>query len=353
MTNIRKPSHKHRGRFYSDYGRSTFLLPTVLLPLLPSRTKRKSKANTKSSVSSERSLRSSTSWGKPPHEEEGEGSLITDWLPGVRKEKAKSFDGVMLDKKIPELYAATAAVSTGGSVENIRNPSSLGHPLPRPFISLPQPSPLPLDFGVAASAGSASASSVSSSGSSDDTPDLGFCREAVHPSVRGSPLSSPTGRALMISVALPILCLCLPALPALHPTFLHVLLKCSGRRKVIEQRNLFGHVYLGFNGERADVLSRRLRLYPDDSNSRESLKQLKPGNKFAKPALHQVFVQYYSGDLMSSCTSMKNLLQERPVLDGSGEVLEHYHILRYCHQGLTHEEELVKKFLSVNKPQEI
>ncbi|KAG0493192.1 hypothetical protein HPP92_004186 [Vanilla planifolia] len=283
----------------------------------------------------------------------------------------------MLDKKIPELYAATAAVSTGCRVENIRNPSSLGHPLPRPFISLPQPSPLPLDFGVAASAGSASASSVSSSGSSDDTPDLGFCRlsdpinvvrsrhishdfqrdeygtevrhglscspvlnypksfdlflstrKDIHvshgfngavgtptaitnpravscaPSVRGSPLSSPTGGRDDLSCPTHPLPLP-PSSPCSPSYFSSRTSQMQWKKGKLLGRGTFGHVYLGFNGESGQMCAiKEVKVISDDSNSRESLKQLNQEINLLSQLSHPSIVQYYGSDLVDETLSI-------------------------------------------------
>ncbi|XP_008795232.1 mitogen-activated protein kinase kinase kinase 3-like [Phoenix dactylifera] len=97
-----------------------------------------------------------------------------------KKEKANSFDEVLLARKSRDLSPVGCARGRGPGAGFV-----LGHPLPRPSsISSPLPTS-PHDPGVASA--SASASSSSSSGSSEETPDLGFYRYS-------DPINMPRGR---------------------------------------------------------------------------------------------------------------------------------------------------------------
>ncbi|EHA8592570.1 hypothetical protein COCNU_contig69639897G000010 [Cocos nucifera] len=92
---------------------------------------------------------------------------------GSKKEKANSFDEVLLSRKSRDPSPIGGARGRGLGIG-----LAFGHPLPRPSsISSPLPT-LPNDQGVATVSASASASSSSSSGSSEETPDPGLYSES-------------------------------------------------------------------------------------------------------------------------------------------------------------------------------
>ncbi|KAI0494357.1 hypothetical protein KFK09_024491 [Dendrobium nobile] len=134
------------------------------------KSKGKSKESSKSLAASEPSLSSRPDWGEEEGEEEkGECSSTSKNRREARKEKANSFDGVLLGKKTKEAVSGCRSGDSGSTF-------AFGHPLPLPSGSSPLPSLSLADSGIVTASGSASYSSVSSSGSSEDTPDLGFYR---------------------------------------------------------------------------------------------------------------------------------------------------------------------------------
>ncbi|PKA57127.1 Mitogen-activated protein kinase kinase kinase YODA [Apostasia shenzhenica] len=131
------------------------------------RLKSKSKSKSKSTPALESRPRKNPEW----EDDEGDSSLTPKHWLKASKEKASSFDGVLVATKANQQSAGgAAATSSSGADGESRSFFAFGHPLPSPrqFVSSPLPSPPPLDLGTAAASGSASASSVSSSGSSDD-----------------------------------------------------------------------------------------------------------------------------------------------------------------------------------------
>lgn len=124
----------------------------------------KSKSKSKSTSSPRKKDKAAAAAAEVVDEEEGVQR-------GCKKEKAKSFDEVLLSRKSRDPSPVGGARGGGPAVG-----FAFGHPLPLPSSnSSPLPT-LPHDHGVGTGSASASVSSSCSSASSEETADLGFYR---------------------------------------------------------------------------------------------------------------------------------------------------------------------------------
>ncbi|KAJ4766369.1 Mitogen activated protein kinase kinase kinase [Rhynchospora pubera] len=276
---------------------------------------------------------------------------------GTTKEKANSFDGPL---SIGNGKSIDRSSVPGGLGSPCTGPTSpLAHPLPRPSSS-PLPKISQEQLAAAASA-STSESSVSSYGS-DEAPDLGSYRfpEQTH-TARGRtmPLSvqhaptqhrhlsvSPrkefhlhtfepttngvvtTGRKSMEAVfghrsglstspvhlrACPVMqedpgtkgsARPLP-LPLPPGNLLRAPLQSQLKKGKLLGRGTFGHVYLGFNSENGQLCAiKEVNVISDDSNSRESLRQLNQEITLLSSFSHPNIVQYYGSEMVDDTLSV-------------------------------------------------
>ncbi|KAJ3671609.1 hypothetical protein LUZ60_007688 [Juncus effusus] len=207
---------------------------------------------------------------------------------------------------------------------------SVAHPLPRP-LSSPLPT-IPQEHAAAAASASVSDSSVSSCGS-DEAPDLGLYRGRTIPSYNNphnhskhrhlsvSPrkefhshsLEPPTsaarksmeavlvrhGPGLSNSPVHPKSTVAAHPLPLPLPPVSFSYLQSQWKKGKLLGRGTFGHVYLGFNSENGQMCAiKEVSVISDDSNSRESLKQLNQEISLLSHLSHPNIVQYYGSEPM-------------------------------------------------------
>ncbi|KAF3334135.1 mitogen-activated protein kinase kinase kinase YODA-like protein [Carex littledalei] len=276
---------------------------------------------------------------------------------GINKEKGDIFDRALILGKGKSLDRSPVHAGPGSPCAG---PTSLlAHPLPRPSSSpLPRISP---EQVAAATSASTSGSSVSSSGS-EEAPDLGLyrfpdqshmARERTRPSsmphahtqhrhLSASPRKeshmhmfepatigvATTGRKSMEAVlghrpGLSTSPVHLKACPvwqedagtknSAHPlplplppgNSLRAPLQSQWKKGKLLGRGTFGHVYLGFNSENGQMCAiKEVNVISDDSNSRESLKQLNQEITMLSSLSHPNIVQYYGSDLADDALSV-------------------------------------------------
>ncbi|KAJ3703950.1 hypothetical protein LUZ61_007655 [Rhynchospora tenuis] len=277
------------------------------------------------------------------------------------KEKANSFDGALLS--IGKGKSIDRSSVPGGLGSPSTGPTSpLAHPLPRPSSSpLPKISQEQLAAAASASA-STSESSVSSYGS-DDAPDLGSYRfpdqthtargrtmplsmqhaptqhrhlsasprkefhlhtfesttsgavttgrksmEAVfghRPGLSTSPVHLRAGLVMQEDPGMKSSAHPLP-LPLPPPgNLLRAPLQSQWKKGKLLGRGTFGHVYLGFNSENGQLCAiKEVNVISDDSNSRESLRQLNQEITLLSSFSHPNIVQYYGSEMVDDALSV-------------------------------------------------
>lgn len=252
------------------------------------------------------------------------------------KEKGDIFDGKSLHR---------APVTPGSPSCADPTSSLLAHPLPRPSSSpLPRISPDQVAAATSAST-SGSDSSVSSSGS-DEAPVLilrfpdqsHMARERTRPSsmphahtqhrhLSVSPRKeshmhmfepptngvATTGRRKSMEAVLghrpglstsPVHLKALP-LPLPPANSFRASLQSQWKKGKLLGRGTFGHVYLGFNSDNGQMCAiKEVNVIPDDSNSRESLRQLNQEITMLSSLSHPNIVQYYGSDLADDALSV-------------------------------------------------
>ncbi|KAG0486961.1 hypothetical protein HPP92_009056 [Vanilla planifolia] len=128
-----------------------------------------------------------------------------------------------------------------------------------------------------------------------------FCTSPVHPAVQHLSPRSPTGR--QDGLKSPPQPLPLPPVTPSSPTSLRA--QTQWKKGKLLGRGTFGQVYLGFNSESGQMCAiKEVPVISDDSNSRESLRQLSQEINLLSQFSHPNIVQYISSELVEDTLSV-------------------------------------------------